>query len=313
MKSVLNANWKWIIAGLAGGFAIMNVMAFEDKPLPKEIESANDGYYKVFSPGTPASMTFAGEEVPLSLIDVREKLDRELLVNTYWHSNTFLMIKRANRWFEVIEPILEVEGIPSDFKYLALIESGLTNVVSPAGATGFWQFMKETGKSYDLEVTSEVDERYHVEKATIAACQYLNDAYDRFGDWALVAASYNMGMGGLNKRLNAQKVDNYWDLLLNNETGRYVYRILAVKEILSHPGDFGFVLEEDDMYHAYEVRTITVDSAITDLAAFALDQGINYKVLKTLNPWLKNSKLTNKYGKDYQIKLPSNPSNFRLD
>lgn len=313
MKSFVHPRWKWIVASLAGGFVIMNVLAFNDEPLPAEYGTDKEAAYKVYSPGIPETMTFAGENVPLGLIDVREKIDRELLVNTYWHSNTFLMIKRSNRWFDIIEPILEIEGIPADFKYLALIESGLTNVVSPAGATGFWQFMKDTGRSYGLEVNSEVDERYHLEKATFAACNYLNDAYDRFGNWALVAASYNMGMGGVNKKLTAQKVDSYWDLLLNSETSRYVYRILAVKEILSHPADFGFILEEEDLYQPYAVKTITVDSGIMDLASFALDQGINYKVLKTLNPWLIGPKLINKSKKEYVITLPIDSTRFRLD
>ncbi|NNE54656.1 MAG: lytic transglycosylase domain-containing protein, partial [Flavobacteriales bacterium] len=230
-------------------------------------------------------------------------------VNTYWHSNTFLTLKRANRWFPVIEPILEKHGIPEDFKYLAIIESGLTNAVSPAGATGYWQFMKTTGKSYGLEVNSEVDERYHVVKATEAACKYLTDAYMKYGNWALVAASYNMGMGGLNSKLDHQKVNSYWDLLLNSETGRYVYRILAVKEIMSNRDDYGFVIDEKELYSPYETKVIEVSEPVADLAQWALDNNINYKILKTLNPWLRSKSLTNSSRKTYEFIVPVD-SNF---
>jgi hypothetical protein len=260
--------------------------------------------YKVYSLPTPVNVTFAGEEVPLDRFGVREKLDRELLVNTYWHSNTLLLFKRCNRWFPVIEPILARNGVPDDFKYLAVIESGLTNAVSSAGATGFWQFLKATGESYGLEVNDEVDERYHVERSTEAACRYLNEAYRKFGDWALVAASYNMGMGGVNKQIERQKVQEYWDLLLNEETSRYVYRILAVKEILNNGTAYGFVVRESDLYDPYEVRTVAIDSSVTDLADFALAQGANYNVLKSLNPWLRQSYLKNAKKKAYTILLP---------
>lgn len=260
--------------------------------------------YKVFSLATPDEVWFAGEQVPLEIFGVREKLDRELLVNTYWHSNTFLLFKRTNRWFPVIEPILEKNGVPDDFKYLAVIESGLTNAVSPAGATGFWQFMKSTGDSYGLEISSEVDERYHVEKSTEAACKYLLDAYERFGDWALVAASYNMGMGGVDKQLDRQQVESYWDLLLNEETGRYVYRIIAIKEILNNSSDYGFVLRPKDLYQPYTTRVVQVDSTVDDFAVFAQNQGVTYNVLKTLNPWLRQAELTNRSRKSYEILLP---------
>ena len=200
----------------------------------------------VVAPAIPSHMTLAGEEVPLNDFGVREALDRELIVNTYRHSGTILYMKRASRWFPVIKPILAEEGVPEDFKYLAVIESGLSQVVSPAGASGFWQFLKKTGPEYGLEVSSTVDERYHVEKATRAACLYLKEAYEKFGSWSLAAASYNMGMSGVTKRLKEQGVDNYWDLHLNSETARYVYRILAVKKVLESPASFGFKLRESD-------------------------------------------------------------------
>ena len=196
----------------------------------------------VVSPPIPEYLFLAGEQVPTESFSVREKLDRELIINTYGHSSSILYLKRASRWFPLIEPILEEHGIPNDFKYLAVIESGLTQAVSPAGASGFWQFMKKTAPEYELEVTSTVDERYHVEKSTHAACQYLLESYEKFGNWGLAAASYNMGMTGVEHRLEAQGVDSYWELHLNSETGRYVYRLLAVKEVLSHPETYGFQL-----------------------------------------------------------------------
>ena len=277
-----------------------------ERELDNEYKEHIEENYKVFSLATPDEVTFGGAKVPLEKFGVREKLDRELLVNTYWHSNTFLSFKRSNRWFPVIEPILKENGIPEDFKYLAVIESGLTNAVSPAGATGFWQFLKGTARSYGLEVNDQVDERYHVEKATEAACRYLNDAYEKYGDWALVAASYNMGMGGVNKQLDRQKVEEYWDLLLNQETARYVYRILAIKEILNNGGDYGFVVRPKDLYEPYDVRVLEIDSAISDLAQWSLDNGANYNILKSLNPWLRRSSLENRSGKTYQILLPEN-------
>ena len=270
-----------------------------------------DGYaahvkenYQVFTLPTPEQVSFAESPVPMEAFGVREKLDRELLVNTYWHSNTFLMFKRSNRWFPVIEPILAQHGVPDDFKYLAVIESGLTNAVSPAGATGFWQFMKSTGQSYGLEINDEVDERYHVEKSTHAACKYLLDAFEKFGDWALVAASYNMGMGGLQKQLDRQKAERYWDLLLNEETGRYVYRILAIKEILNKGGEYGFVIRPSDLYEPYRLRSVSIDLPLEDLAAFAKEEGVNYNILKTLNPWLRQAHLRNVKGKSYTVQLP---------
>jgi len=264
----------------------------------------NDNY-KIFSLSSPEGLTFADEEIPLHILDVREKLDQELLVNTYWQSQTLLFQKRANRWFPVIEPILKEHGVPDDFKYLAVIESGLMDVVSPAGATGFWQFMRETGRDYGLEINNEVDERYHIEKATAAACEYLKDAHEKYGSWSMAAASYNMGMAGLNNQVKRQDVDNYYDLLLNIETGRYMYRILAVKEILSKPAQYGFHFRPQDLYPAYDTRTVTINESVGDFAEFATENGINYKILKILNPWLRDTYLTNPARKEYEIKLPS--------
>lgn len=262
-------------------------------------------YYRVFALKTPKVLEFSDESIPLHILDVQEKLDRELLVNTYWQSNGILLHKKANRFFPIIEPILVKNGIPTDFKYLALIESGLENVVSPAGATGFWQIMEATGKEYGLEINYMVDERYNLEKSTEVACEYLKDAKKKLGTWTLAAGAYNMGMNGIRKQLKRQKANNYYDLLLNSETGRYVYRILAVKEILEHSENYGFYYNHSDLYSPYQTVTLAIDSTINDLAGFALDQGINYKILKLLNPWLRDDKLVVKAGKVYTIQLPS--------
>ena len=258
----------------------------------------------VVSPPIPESVFLAGEQVPLESFSVREKLDKELIINTYRHSSSILYLKRASRWFPIIEPILEEHSIPNDFKYLAVIESGLTQAVSPAGASGFWQFMKKTAPEYGLEVTSTVDERYHVEKSTHAACQYLQESYEKFGNWALAAASYNMGMTGVEQRLEAQGVDSYWELHLNSETARYVYRILAVKEVLSKPETYGFQLTENDVYHPHEVRKVVITSSIENLSEFALNNGSNYRELKELNPWLIKESFVATPGKIYTVYFP---------
>lgn len=263
--------------------------------------------YKVYALTLPEEIDFAGEPVPLHILDVRERLDRELLVNTYWQSQTLLFHKRANRYFPIIEPILEKHNIPNDFKYLSLIESGFQNVVSPAGATGFWQFMKDTGIEYGLEISNEVDERYHLEKSTEAACRYLKRAYDRYGSWAMAAASYNLGMNGIHRQMERQNASNYYDLLLVEETGRYVFRILAMKEIFSDPRKYGFHFRESDLYPPIETYTVVVDSSVMDFASFAFAHDINYKILKIFNPWLRDTYLRNPSGKRYEISIPAHP------
>lgn len=252
----------------------------------------------------PIKLHFSGEETPLKISDVKERFDRELLVNVNLHASTILAIKRANRAFPVIEPILKKNGIPDDFKYLAVIESGLVNVVSPAGARGIWQFMPETAKERGMEVTENVDQRYDLEKSTEAACSYFLSAKGKFGSWTLAAASYNGGMTGVNKQIGIQKVSNYYDLLLTEETSRYVFRILALKEIMENPIKYGFTIAPEDLYKALPTRKIEIDSSITDLADFAKEQGINYKILKIHNPWLRETKLLNETGKKYQIEIP---------
>jgi membrane-bound lytic murein transglycosylase D len=261
--------------------------------------------YQVYSIEMPDTMEFSGEPVPLSNIDIKNRLDREFHVNTYWHSQTFLFHKRAGRWFPIIERILQEQDVPDDFKYLCLIESGLDNVVSPAGAAGFWQFMKSTGRGYQLEINEEIDERYNIEKSTKSACKYLKIAKKKFGSWTLAAASYNMGKSGLQKRLTEQKTDSYYDLHLNSETSRYVMRIIAAKYILSESEYYGFRLRDADIYKPYDVKNITIDSTILNLVDFAIEHNISFRSLKVLNPWLRGRSLHVTGGKSYEIKLPT--------
>ncbi len=260
--------------------------------------------YRVFAPEIPAKMDFAGERVPLELYYVRESMDREILAATFMHSSTILMFKRAYRWFPVIEPILKRNGIPDDFKYLAVAESNFGNVVSPSGAEGFWQFLKPTAQKYGLEVTDEVDERYNVEKATDAACRYFLDAWDRYHSWTLVAASYNRGLEGISDALQNQGVDRFYDLYLNDETGRYIYRILSMKEVYNHPVKYGFYLREQDLYPPVPTYQVAVDTPVTSLPALALKLRVNYRVLRDLNPWIKRYNLPNRTRKTYLFLLP---------
>lgn len=248
--------------------------------------------------------TFAGETVPLDNFDAAERLDRELLVNSYWHSSTVQNIKLANRYLPMISTILAKNGLPEDLKYIAVAESGLRNVTSPAGAKGLWQFMKGTGKEYGLEVGSEVDERYHLEKSTEAACVYLKSLKERFGSWTLAAAAYNMGGNRLRKEMDAQRATTYYDLNLNQETSRYVFRILAYKEILNDPAKFGFQIEDKHLYQPLEFVYISVDEPVANWGDWAKQNGLSYRMLKVYNPWLVASSLTNSSKKSYLIKVP---------
>ena len=263
-----------------------------------------------FSPvGYNLKMDFSGEEVPTFMADVQERLDKEMITNMNYHTNTTLVIKRANKVFPIIEPILAKYGVPDDFKYLAVIESSLVNAVSPAGARGVWQFMPATAKEKGMEVSDEVDERYHLEKSTEAACKYLLVAKEKFGSWTLAAASYNGGMNGISKKMDEQQVDNYYDLLLTEETSRYVFRILALKEIMSKSEKYGFSIPNEALYYNIPTKKIVIDTTITDLAKFAKTQGVNYKILKIHNPWLRDKKLTVTTGKKYEIEIPTSGYN----
>ena len=283
-----------IVIAISGLF----VFATSVKDKEKQLHEGTSQYF-------PVEVDFAGEKAPLQISDVKERFDRELLVNANLHSSTLLIIKRANRAFPVIEPILAQYGVPDDFKYLAVIESALTNAVSPSGAKGVWQFMPETAKEKGMEVNDIVDERYHLVKSTEAACKYLLTAKQKFGSWTLAAASYNGGMNGINKKIEEQKVTDYYDLLLTDETSRYVFRILALKEIMKSPSKFGFNLVANELYPLLPSKTIVVDSTINDLATFAKSQGINYKILKLHNPWMRDKKLSNTSKKRYEIEIPT--------
>lgn len=260
--------------------------------------------YSIYSVKIPEEMYFCDEPVPLQDLEVKRRMDKELLSNTYFQSNTIILMKRANRWFPIIEPILKKYNIPDDFKYLTIAESNLTNVVSPAGAVGYWQLMKATAKSYGLEISQEVDERYHMVKSAEAACKYLKRAYGEFGSWTLSAAAYNMGIDGIKRQVTKQRSDNYYDLYLNTETSRYIFRILAIKQLFTHPEEYGFHLREKDKYSVVPSHMLTVDTSISNLVNFALSQNINYKILKTFNPWLRKNKLTISMGKSYIIEIP---------
>ena len=264
--------------------------------------------YKIISPEVPHNLSFAGEKIPVENFEVFERIDREILVNTYLHSATVLIIKRANRWFPLIENILRENKIPDDFKYIAAIESGLANVVSPAKATGFWQILKEPAERYGLEVNDEVDERYDVALATEAACKYLREAYSKFGSWTLAAASYNMGMAGVSRQLERQKTSTYYNLVLGEETSRYIARAVAIKEIFLNQKDYGYMIEKGDLYQPLNWNEIELNGQTINLADYALSQGVNYKILKYYNPWLRDNTLTNRYGKTYKIKLPTEGS-----
>ncbi len=260
---------------------------------------------KVHAPQMPKAVDFAGEPLPIENFDAKERFDRELISNCFRHSSTFMFLKRANRYFPIIEPILAENGIPDDFKYLAVAESALSNAVSPAGARGFWQFMPKTAQERKLEVNREVDERYHLEKATQAACQYLKTAYKEFNSWTLAAASYNMGRAGLRNRIQQQGGKNYFDLFLNSETSRYVLRIMAIKEIMKSPKTYGFHTLPRDLYPAFPpYREVEVKGSISSLPDFAKKHETSYRLLKVYNPWLRNLSLTNKNKKTYYIKIP---------
>ncbi len=270
-----------------------------------EVEKNVSEGYRISAIDIPENLNFAGEPVPQEDPEIMERVDREFLVNTYWQSNALLLMKRANKFFPIIEPILAKNGIPDDFKYLAVAESGLDNVVSGARATGFWQIMKATGKEYGLEINDNVDERYHLEKSTEVACRYLNKYKKKYGTWTLAAATYNTGTGSVDKYLRIQKVKDYYDLLLGQETGRYVFRIMAIKEILSHPEKYGFDIQKKDLYSAVPTFNVEVTSPVVNFADFANEYGINYKVLKRHNPWLREPHLNNASGKKYTIEIPN--------
>ena len=292
-------------------FLLLTVLLFSSILLLNGIgenESAKEIFthesYKIKAIKLPKNLNLAGERVPIEKNDIKERMDRELLVNTYWQSNGLLLIKRANKYFPILEPLLKKYGLPDDFKFLALAESAFTDETSSAGAAGIWHFMKRTGKEYGLEINSNVDERYHIEKSTKVAAEYLIKSKERFNSWTLAAAAYNAGNYGIHKQLEKQQVNNYYDALLADETERYVFRIIALKEVISNPKKYGFIIENEDLYTFPKTRTVKVDTVISNISLFAKKFGITYKELKIHNPWLRENKLNNASRKLYEIKIP---------
>ena len=283
----------------------VSVVACAQTPSDTLGVSVHNGFAQVEVPPLPARLDFAGEPVPMQNQDTRESLMREMLTTFYMHSRTLQTILASERYFAVIEPILAKYGVPDDFKYLCMAESGLNpEARSGAGAGGLWQLMPATGRQYGLEVNNSIDERYHIEKSTEAACKYLRDAYEKFGSWTTVAASYNAGMARITNELSAQNEDKAFDLWLVEETSRYVFRMMALKQIMSHPYKYGFVIKSNQLYKPVETFDVEVDTTINDLASFAGKNGITYAQLKEFNCWMRDRSLPNKSGKRYTIKIP---------
>jgi len=264
-----------------------------------------DTIYSIQSFKLPENVTFAGEKMPLENFDTRESLEREILTSAYRHSSTIMIIKRANRYLPVIEKILKENNIPDDFKYLVAAESEYSNMISPAGATGFWQIMPETGREAGMEINNVVDERYNIEKSTQFACSFFKKSFEKYGNWTLAAASYNGGRAALDEQISIQKENNYYDLLLAEETARYIFRAVAYKIVISDPQSYGFNIGKSDLYPELNYYEVKIDTAISDFSAFAKSYGTNYKMLKFLNPWLRKPYLTPKPNKEYFIKIPS--------
>jgi membrane-bound lytic murein transglycosylase D len=299
----------YFASGVAITLAVVaGIASRKIEPSTTTVEVSKEGrpQYKWFAPELPASLDFAGEAAPLDRWDVKEKLDREMIVNYYIHGNQLYIIKLSGRYMPIIEERLKANGVPDDFKYVCVAESSLQqNALSGVGAASFWQFMKDTGPRYGLEVNDEVDERFNVSKATDAACKYFKEAHDKFGTWTAAAASYNCGMGGYNSQAEFQGAKNYYDLIFPDETNRYVYRILALKYLLSNPLYAGNIVTPSEMYKPLKSKDVEVTATIADLAVWAKDNGTTYKMLKIYNPWLRAHKLTVKPGKKYIIQLPA--------
>lgn len=305
MKELFQKTKAYIIGGIIGASVIGGLAFTRGDGTEPVIVDHDRLMYKWYPTQVPNSMSFAGEKVPLSRWEVRDRLDRELLVNYYMHGSTLYILKLVGRVFPIIEKKLKENGLPDDFKYLCVAESSLQNPTSPAGAVGYWQFLKATGIHYGLQIDDEVDERYDLEKSTDAACRYLTDAKNKLGSWTGAAASYNCGMSGYNSYSTYQQSSDYYDLYLPEETNRYIFRILALKQIISNAKQYGYIVEGDDAYKPVLTREVSVTTSIPDLAAYAISQGTNYKILKTLNPWLRAHQLTVRSGKTYTIALPA--------
>lgn len=309
IDSMKRTNYLLLFFGM-GFFLLLSLFLLSNKEaaIENKMDELNQRLYTLSQTNSvplPDHVDFCGETIALDRFDLRERFDREINTFAYLHATTLLYLKRANRYFPIIEPILKKNGIPDDFKYLCVIESNLDiRALSPVNAAGFWQLMESTGRDYGLEITPEVDERYHIEKATDAACSYFKDAYARYGNWINVAASYNAGMARISSFLNCQEVNSVLDLLLVSETSRYIFRILAIKQLFENPYLYGFILKKEDLYPPIAVQRIIVNQTINDLAAFSQDYGLNYMLLKEFNPWLRDNKLTVRLGKTYEIAIP---------
>jgi hypothetical protein len=287
---------------LSAGFILTLLVSADD---PKSVVIDNEAFVPIAASwALPENVTFAGEPLPLQNFDTRESLDRELNATAYRHGSTLLTMKRSGRYFPEIERILRENGIPDDFKYLACAESDLSNAISPAGATGYWQIMEATGREYGMTINQEVDDRYNLEKSTLFACRYFKRAYERYGSWTMAAASYNNGFRGLGEQVEIQKETNYYDLLLNEETARYIFRITALKLIMSEPSAYGFNVMESDLYKPVPFSEVKITTPVPSFEQFARQYETNYKILKFLNPWLRKPFLTNSNGREYIIRVP---------
>lgn len=287
---------------LSAGFIITLLVSADDQQ--NAATDYEEGTYAASSWDLPETVSFAGEELPLQNFDTHESLDRELNATAYRHGSTILTMKRAGRYFPEIEKILKENGIPDDFKYLACAESDLSNVVSPSGATGFWQIMENTGKEFGMTINKEVDDRYNLQQSTLFACHYFRTAYERYGSWTMAAASYNNGFSGLDEQVDMQKETNYYNLLLNDETARYLFRIAALKLVMSEPLKYGLEITSEDLYMPVPYTEVKVDTTVTSFEQFSRQFDTNYKMLKFLNPWLRKPFLTNDDGREYIIRVP---------
>jgi hypothetical protein len=301
----MKKDFSIILLMLLSGFLSVLLLSSTDNPVTdKSVKEQIRENYRIYAIPLPDSLEFAGETVPLEYPYVREKFDKELLINVYWQSNTLLKLKRAAKYFPVIEPILKKYHIPDDFKYLALAESGLEHVTSPAGAKGIWQLMPQTARKYGLRINDEIDERYNLEKSTRAACQYLSEAYKKFGSWTMAAAAYNRGMKGLEQAVSDQNETDYYKLYLNPETARYIYRIIALKEIIEHPSEYGFRFRKEDLYTFPAYKSIKITGTVDNWPDFASHYGISYGELRYLNPWIRDYSFRNKDQDTLIVKIP---------
>lgn len=306
----MSEKYKYLLVGLVIGGILVIMGSYMHKPAKEEEIAAEIptrlNNNRISGYQLPKNLDFAGEKVPLHRPEIRERLEREVLVNAFWHSNSVITIKRANKWLPIIDSILRANEVPVDFKYLAVAESGLDNVISPANAVGFWQFLSGTARDFGLVVNDEIDQRYDPVLATVAATKYLKKAYERFGNWTTVAASYNLGMNATQKILTKQKPESYYDMLLSEEPARYVFRILAIKNLLENQEVFGFEIPIEQLYRQPKTKSIVLDQSVPDLHDYAKHNGISYSQLRMLNPWIRSYQIKIPAGKSFVVKIPQN-------